>query len=76
MLLRVREAAGKLDLSASTIYDLIQKGALPCHRVGPKGGAIRISAEDLENYLRQCRREANREQWTPARRVKLKHLRS
>lgn len=75
MLLRVSEAARRLAISSASVYELIQKGSLPCHRVGPRGGAIRISMDDLERYLQHCRCEETREPQHASRRVKLKHLR-
>jgi hypothetical protein len=62
-------------MSSSSVYELIQRGALPCHRVGPRSGAIRISVDDLESYLRRCRHEAQGDERAAHERVQLKHLR-
>lgn len=75
MLLRVSEVARRLHISPASVYQLIQKGTLPCHRVGPNGGAIRVSVEDLERFLTGCRHEKSGEPKVVASRVKLKHLR-
>ena len=74
-LLTVAEVSGRLRISLSAAYELIQRGTLPCHRIGPRGGAIRVSLDDLESYLRQCRRETQPEERVTTRRTPLKHLR-
>jgi len=74
-LLTVREVAQWLRVSTATAYSLVKRGALPAMRVGIHGGAIRIRAEDVWDYL------ANATQTTPwtekpkPPRVLLKHLR-
>lgn len=54
--LTVPEAAERLGISANTVYLEIASGRLPCLRVGPKGGKIRLTEEDLAVYLEACRR--------------------
>lgn len=73
-MLTVRDVARKLNLSRSSIYELINRGRLTCHRVGCGRGVIRISEDDLQTYLTSCRSEPVAKP-SVASRVKLKHLR-
>lgn len=66
MMLRVREVADRLNCSLSTVYVLIETGRLPSHNVGLRKG-IRVSEDDLHDYLEQCR-TADRPRPAPARR--------
>jgi len=72
-LLTVREVAGILRVSASLVYQLVERGKLACHRIGNRNGAIRISAADVEEYLAQCRTERTEQTPEPPR-PRLKHL--
>jgi excisionase family DNA binding protein len=76
MLLRVSEVARTLHISPSSVYELIQRGTLPCHRVGPRGGAIRVSSEDLDKFVQQCRHAVEHRERQAVQRVRLKHLRA
>jgi excisionase family DNA binding protein len=49
-LLRVPDVAWRLQLGRSTVYLLIQRGALPCARFGV---AVRVPAEALDDCLRR-----------------------
>lgn len=74
-LLTVREVARWLRVSTATAYNLIKRGSLPSIRVGMQGGAIRIRAEDVRDYLGRSTQSV---QWTEKPslpRVLLKHLR-
>jgi excisionase family DNA binding protein len=71
--LRVRDVAGQLEVSASTVYGLIAAGKLRCTRVGLGRGVIRISDEQLAEYQRAA--EPRADSPIPAPRVRLKHLR-
>jgi excisionase family DNA binding protein len=71
--LRVRDAAGQLEVSTSTVYGLIAAGKLRCTRVGLRRGVIRISDEQLAEYLRAA--EPRVAPTAPAPRARLKHLR-
>ena len=51
-LLKAADAARCLGLTKSTVYDWIARGYLPCHRFGR---TIRISVQDLEEYLAKSR---------------------
>lgn len=48
LLLRIPEAAERLSLGRSTVYELIQAGEIPVIRVGR---SVRISAEKLEQWV-------------------------
>ena len=72
--MRVREVAERLEVSVATVYALVASGKLKCYRVGMGRGCIRVSAEQLAEYL------AGAEPKTsilpaPVRHPKLKHLR-
>ncbi len=47
----VREAAIRLSVSESTVYALVRNGLLRCVRNGLGRGTVRISAEQLQQYL-------------------------
>jgi excisionase family DNA binding protein len=69
----VRQAAARLEVSPSTVYALIAAGKLRCVRVGPKGGAIRVSEEHLAEYLRAAEPRTAAPASAPL--LHLKHLR-
>jgi excisionase family DNA binding protein len=52
-LLTVKEVADSLHVGPATVYELIARGKLACHRVGGRG-AIRVSPEQLRAYLASC----------------------
>ena len=54
MLLNVKQVSERLSVSTSKVYKLVEKGDLPYHRIG---GAIRVSEEQIEEYLRDTRRD-------------------
>lgn len=70
--MRVREVAERLEVSPSTVYQIIAAGKLRCSRVGIGRGVIRISEEQLAEYLRAAEPVPAR---PPAPRARLKHLR-
>lgn len=74
MLLTVREAADRLRLSVAAVYELVARGKVLSHRVGPSRGAIRIREEDLQQFLESCR-QAPIEPHRRPERVRLKHMR-
>ena len=49
---RVNEVSKRLKLSISTVYELVKTGRLPSYKFG---GSVRISEEDLERYMENCR---------------------
>jgi len=73
-LLKVHEAAQRLSISISKTYHLIERGILPHHRIV---GAIRISENQLEEYLSATSQQpkAERSPTTPPTRPRLRHLR-
>lgn len=50
-LLTIREAAALLRLSESTIRNAVRLGQLRAFRFGIRGGTIRISPADLDDYV-------------------------
>lgn len=72
-MLNVREVAKRLSLSPSKVYRLIEKRELSHHRIG---GAIRVTEEQIAEYLTDTKRE--RTAVFPSnvrpRSLKLKHL--
>lgn len=53
-MMSVKKAAEKLNVSASTVYTLVESGVMPHYRIGR---AIRISEEQLAGYLEGTKRE-------------------
>lgn len=54
-LLSVKELAGKLRLSVTETYRLIQSGEINHFRVGPSKGAIRICESEVREFLERRR---------------------
>lgn len=77
MLLTVKDVAERLNVSVSTVYEILQSGLLPCVKVGLRGGAIRVSEDDLNAYITACRSGGHGTFTAPATLVteKLRHLR-
>jgi len=72
----VREVARSLEISVSLTYRLIESGKLRCSRHGMGRGMIRVSEDQLADYLssaEQGGRPADPETVLP--RSRLKHLR-
>ena len=57
-MLTVKQVASRLNISLGAVYKAMQDGVLEHHRFG---SALRISEEQLEEYLQQSRvlKEAN-----------------
>lgn len=54
-LFTVKEVAEALRVAPATVYELVARGRMACHRVGGRGrGAIRVSPEQLRAYLASC----------------------
>jgi excisionase family DNA binding protein len=51
----VKEAAKRLELHPSSVYDIINAGDLPARRIGPKRGKIVIDEADVEAYWRKAK---------------------
>jgi len=74
-MLTVKEVAKRLKVSATCVYQLIEKGSLACHRIGIGRGTIRIGETDLSAFLDSCREEwSEGRQASPRSERKLKHL--
>jgi excisionase family DNA binding protein len=74
-MLNVREVAEKLRVSATCVYQLIERGKLTCHRIGVGRGAIRVCESDLTAYIDSCRKPGNETKNQVSRpRGKLRHL--
>jgi excisionase family DNA binding protein len=72
-MLRVNEAAKRIGISASKLYQLIDGRQLSFYRVG---GKILLAETDVDAYLASCRVGAVAPVATaPRARIKLKHLR-
>jgi excisionase family DNA binding protein len=50
-LLRVPEAAARLNVSRASVYRWIEEGRLPAVRLGGRGAPLRISEADLGEWL-------------------------
>ena len=72
-LLTVKDVAERLSVSTSLVYQLVESGKLPVHRIGNGRGAIRFSPQDIETYLEECRVEKQAPA-TRQRRPRLKHI--
>ena len=69
--------AARLEVSAATVYGLVAAGKLRCHRIGLRRGCIRISEEQVAEYLAGAERGVEVAPPPPAAisRERLKHLR-
>ena len=54
-MLKISEVAARLNLSESSVYELVEAGKIVVHRFGKCRGAIRISEDDLRTYIESCR---------------------
>ena len=50
-LLTYSEAAAYLRVSDRTVRDEVRAGNLAAVRIGPRGGAVRISRAELDRYI-------------------------
>lgn len=80
-MLKIKLVAARLSLSVSKVYELIDDGLLPVHRLG--GTALRVSEEDLKSFIERSREtkkrgEGKAQAWqpraSPTPRVKLKNI--
>ena len=76
----VKQVAERLNITPQSVYQLIQSGKLPVHRFGKGRGTIRISQEDLDQFVEACRhvaspREVPKAMPRPTRQPPLKHIR-
>ncbi|MBI1311744.1 helix-turn-helix domain-containing protein [bacterium] len=76
MLLTVKDVAQRLNVSQSCIYQLVETGKIPHHRIGVGRGAIRFTEDDITEYLQNAREQpASGGSPRPLTRPKLKHIR-
>ena len=62
-LLKVKEAAQRLGMSASSLYRLCKSGRVPAYAAGSKGYGVRVDIEEAKAALRrqvQTRAEQNK----------------
>jgi excisionase family DNA binding protein len=55
----VKQVAEQLNIATQSVYQLIQSGKLPVHRFGAGRGTIRVSQEDLDQFIEACRQVAS-----------------
>lgn len=70
--MRVREVAARLEISSSLVYQLIATGKLRCYRIGNGRGVVRVTEEQLQEYLKAAEPAPAQ---PPKNRVRLRHLR-
>lgn len=70
----VSEAAKILRLGESSVYELVSQEKIGHFEVGPKGGGIRISQSDIDDYLASCRKEKKGGTPKKVSTPRLKHL--
>lgn len=76
-MLRVKEAARRMGISESLVYELCASGALAHVRIGRPGcrGCIRISQEDIDAYLSSQKIQSQSPARLPASRKRVfKHV--
>ncbi len=56
-LLTVKDVAARLNVSLSLVYQIVEAGKLPVHRIGNGRGSIRFRPKDIEAYVGECRVE-------------------
>jgi excisionase family DNA binding protein len=59
-LLTTAEAARRIGLSPRSIRSLVVSGKLAAYFLGPNGGVIRFSPDDLEAYQKSTRKLGSR----------------
>jgi excisionase family DNA binding protein len=76
-LLKISEVAARLSCTRSFVYALVESGRLKHHRLGRGQGGIRVSEEQLQEYLRGTEKGGGPRPQPdpPAKPVRLKHLR-
>ena len=74
-MMKVREAAAKINASPSFVYSAIRDGRLRCYRIGKGQGGIRVSEAQLQAFLQATEKNGDSVPPKPAPRpIKLKHL--
>lgn len=59
-LLTYQQAAERVGLSVRTLIKEVGSGRIVVHRLGPRGGTVRFSPEDLDRYVHRCRKAGPR----------------
>jgi len=54
-LLRISEAAERLNVSRASLYRWVMEGRIPAVRLGGPGSPLRIPADELGSWLRESR---------------------
>lgn len=54
-MLNASTVAQQLGISRRAVYDLADRGILPCYRLGVGRGALRFDPADVEAYRASCR---------------------
>lgn len=75
-MLKISEVAERLNLSPSKVYEIISSGKLIVHKFD---GSLRVSEEDLGQYIQACRSGRQSEEpqkQSPTPRPRLKHIRT
>lgn len=72
-MMTVAEVADALNLSCSAVYELIATKKLSAYLVGARRGSIRVSDEQLDEYLDSCKTEGSGG-GTNHRRSSLRHI--
>ena len=69
-----KQAAEKIGVSDSLVYEWCAAGLLPHYRLGRKGrrGCIRIDEAELDAFLARCRQEV-RPPVPPLKHIQLNH---
>jgi excisionase family DNA binding protein len=73
-MLTVKTVAEKLAVSQATVYSLVASGRLRHCRVGLGRGAIRVSEDQLAEYIRASEAAPTLPFPEPTRQVRLKHI--
>jgi excisionase family DNA binding protein len=71
--MNVKQVASRLEVSSATIYSLIASGRLRHYRIGNGRGVVRISEDQLADYLRSAEPTVMPTS-TSLPRIRLKHL--
>lgn len=70
-MLKVSQVAVRLNCSVATVYQLVESKRLPHYRCP----GIRVSEEQLTEYLETCRNGVAQPASTKFQRTRLKHIR-
>jgi excisionase family DNA binding protein len=50
----VRDAAARLEVASTVVYNLCSKGLIEHRRIGVRRGGIRITEQALADYIERC----------------------